>query len=514
MRRITLTLISLLVIASVISLYAATGTPSSLIVRTDANSSLVVVATTQVNPVTSGVFSSRVLRTDASGNLQVILSGTVTPTYPLAIPASTCAAPSLSLSGAATNGIAFTATPSILECIAGIAVNTITSTIQTATISDSIIRGTITTNLPVRTDTVTWNNVGVTFVGWLLNVTSTASGANSLLMDLQVASDSKFSVDKSGNGILEGLLSVAFGAAATPALNFTNTTGFYYDSSDVFIGMSVGGSRRVALRAGHLDLITDAMALRFGAATDITLSRADAKLLNSDSSIQIARGTITTDLNVQTDTVTWNNAGVTFTGWKLNVTDTLSDANSLLLDLQVGSTSLFNIRKGGQVNVPVGTTTNLAIAFGTYTNDIGWYYNGSEVIHEIGGTETLAVDSNRIRLFDGKAITFLSKAWIHTAPSSPTACTSPSILVSNGSAAFTVDVGTSCTAITTLVVTLPAVTTRHACNARNITNPATSAPSQSAGTTTTATFTNYSRTTGLAADWTAGDDILIDCTGQ
>lgn len=47
--------------------------------------------------------------------------------YPQAIPASTCAAPSLGLSGGATTGIAFTATPSILTCIGGTAVVTWTS---------------------------------------------------------------------------------------------------------------------------------------------------------------------------------------------------------------------------------------------------------------------------------------------------------------------------------------------------------------------------------------------------
>lgn len=116
------------------SLFAATGTPSNLTVRTDANGYLVVTAVTQTNPITAGVFTSRVLKTDASGNLQVILAGTVTPTYPMAIPASTCAAPSLGLSGGTTTGIAFTATPSILECISGTARTTLTASSWTSTV--------------------------------------------------------------------------------------------------------------------------------------------------------------------------------------------------------------------------------------------------------------------------------------------------------------------------------------------------------------------------------------------
>lgn len=116
------------------TLYSASGTPSTLVVRTDANNYLLVTSVTQTNPVTQGVFSSRTLRTDSSGSLQVILTGTVTPTYPQSIPASTCAAPSLGESGAATTGIAFTATPSILNCISGIARTTLTASSYTLTV--------------------------------------------------------------------------------------------------------------------------------------------------------------------------------------------------------------------------------------------------------------------------------------------------------------------------------------------------------------------------------------------
>jgi hypothetical protein len=46
-------------------------------------------------------------------------------------------------------------------------------------------------------------------------------------------------------------------------------------------------------------------------------------------------------------TTTWNNVSTTFTGIKLNVTDTASAAGSLLIDLQVGGTSRFSLGKGG-----------------------------------------------------------------------------------------------------------------------------------------------------------------------
>lgn len=48
---------------------------------------------------------------------------------------------------------------------------------------------------------------------------------------------------------------------------------------------------------------------------------------------------------------TWNNGATVFTGFKLNVTDTASDASSSLMDLQVGGSSKFRIAKNGTIYV-------------------------------------------------------------------------------------------------------------------------------------------------------------------
>lgn len=63
----------------------------------------------------------------------------------------------------------------------------------------------------------------------------------------------------------------------------------------------------------------------------------------------IATGTITTSTPAISATQTWNAGGVTFTGWKLNVTDTASASGSMLLDVQAGSVSQFSVRKNGVV---------------------------------------------------------------------------------------------------------------------------------------------------------------------
>jgi hypothetical protein len=48
---------------------------------------------------------------------------------------------------------------------------------------------------------------------------------------------------------------------------------------------------------------------------------------------------------------TWNAGAETFTGWKLNVTDTASAAASLLMDLQVGGTYKLKVTKAGNLSI-------------------------------------------------------------------------------------------------------------------------------------------------------------------
>lgn len=50
---------------------------------------------------------------------------------------------------------------------------------------------------------------------------------------------------------------------------------------------------------------------------------------------------------------TWNNAAVAFTGLKFNVTDTASNAASLLANFQVGGVSRFSVDRSGQVGASV-----------------------------------------------------------------------------------------------------------------------------------------------------------------
>lgn len=68
--------------------------------------------------------------------------------------------------------------------------------------------------------------------------------------------------------------------------------------------------------------------------------------------------TARTNIGLELDVVkTWNNAGTVFTGLKLDVTDTASDASSAVLDMQVGGSSKFRVSKSGQITALAGGLT-------------------------------------------------------------------------------------------------------------------------------------------------------------
>jgi hypothetical protein len=109
-------------------------------------------------------------------------------------------------------------------------------------------------------------------------------------------------------------------------------------------------------------------------------------------------------------TTTWNNVSTTFTGIKLNVTDTASAAASLLMDLQVGGSSKFSASKTGAVASAAGFSADgvsspRAYAIGNSTNARGlefftggnrmYYRDGSGVVASFGLTSGFMLGSTQ-----------------------------------------------------------------------------------------------------------------------
>jgi hypothetical protein len=122
---------------------------------------------------------------------------------------------------------------------------------------------------------------------------------------------------------------------------------------------------------------------------------------------------------------TWNTTG-TPTLIKANVTDTASNASSLLMDLQVGSVSKFKVSKAGAVtiasnltvsavNIVTDTTTGTKIGTAT-TQKLGFWNAtpvvqpttavGSATVNSPGGGNTIKTDDT----FDGYTVAQIVKA--------------------------------------------------------------------------------------------------------
>lgn len=87
-------------------------------------------------------------------------------------------------------------------------------------------------------------------------------------------------------------------------------------------------------------------------------------------STTLSGATITADAPVLNMSQTWNNGAVTFTGLKFNVVSDTSAAASLLMDLQVGSVSQFNLNKSGVANFAVGSKTSPTIKFAGFAGGL------------------------------------------------------------------------------------------------------------------------------------------------
>ena len=161
---------------------------------------------------------------------------------------------------------------------------------------------------------VTFPDSDITVVGTSQTQTitnKTISGASNTLSNIGNSSLTNSSITINGTSVsLGGSISVS----ASPA------------GSDTQVQFNDGGSA-------------------FGASSGLTFDK-------TNKALTLGGATITTSNPVISATQTWNAGGVTFTGIKLNVTDTASASGSLLGDFQIGGTSKVQIIKDGSVNWP------------------------------------------------------------------------------------------------------------------------------------------------------------------
>jgi hypothetical protein len=98
--------------------------------------------------------------------------------------------------------------------------------------------------------------------------------------------------------------------------------------------------------------------------------------------LTLASGTITADSPALTLTQTWNNGAVSFTGYKVNITNTASANGSKLADFQIGGTTIVAIHKNG--------------VFSNTDETNGFSVSGTVLTGKTGGNESYRLQANRI----------------------------------------------------------------------------------------------------------------------
>lgn len=151
-----------------------------------------------------------------------------------------------------------------------------------------------------------------------------------------------------GTGIFGGLLTTVATALGGAGFNlphgtapssptngdvWTTTAGLYARINGATVGPYVGAA------AGSTTQVQYNNAGAFAGDSGFTYS-------STNKAVTLGGATLTASAPVLDLTQTWNSSGVTFTGVKLNVTDTASAAATKLLDLQQAGTSIFNVRRG------------------------------------------------------------------------------------------------------------------------------------------------------------------------
>jgi hypothetical protein len=96
--------------------------------------------------------------------------------------------------------------------------------------------------------------------------------------------------------------------------------------------------------------------------------------------LTITGGTVTASAPLIDATQTWNDSGTTFTGLRLNVTDTASAAASEVFSVQLNSASFFRILKNGRIFIPSTGGNFSFIVGGTNSISFGFASPGFEVI--------------------------------------------------------------------------------------------------------------------------------------
>ena len=257
--------------------------------------------------------------------------------------------------------------------------------------------------------TDTWTDGATAFDAIKINVTDTASAAESKLIDLQVGGVSQFKVDKDGNltnaGTIAGLENVDNTSDEDKPVSTLQATAIGVVQSDIdaheLLTNNPHAVTATQVGLGSVDNTSDldkpVSTLTQAAIDAAGAFEADANtLITASTAIVLDQATgdeAALTLNYETNKATSGND----TGLLINQTDTLSPGTSKLLDLQVGGASLLQASAAGGATVFGGTALNsaeLAIESRAYNDNCYLNFASSS-----GRTSALSSINGRMRMF-------------------------------------------------------------------------------------------------------------------
>lgn len=263
---------------------------------------------------------------------------------------------------------------------------------------------------------ITWNTTGVP-TALKVNITNTASGANSMLFDLQIGGVSRFSVDKIGNiravsaanvnlllgGGAASEQTVEFRANAVLESKFTNFAGSVYWDSDGswnFRTLNAATNRLTISNVGDVtagrNLVTPTIAnntaylARNSAATAISMlgmNGSNAMFVGNSDAASVGSMTFFSG-----STFLWNAAGTTL--WNMSATafypqsNNTHDLGGASNRVRVGYFQTLNVVNGGTA---VGSSGNLSLSGGLLTGGDITSNSNSAIISVGNNIATLAM---------------------------------------------------------------------------------------------------------------------------
>jgi hypothetical protein len=190
----------------------------------------------------------------------------------------------------------------------------------------------------------TWNNAGATFYGIDVDVTNSASGANSRLLNLSVGGADKFNVDLSGTVYMTG--NIEFANATNFSLQDDTADAFTIkEGTNKYVDIdTTNGSELITFGTGNVDIDND-LNIDGG---DLTTNQTTFNLLETNATTVNAFGTATAiDVGATSGTFTLNNPTLVGTQTTQNVfnatattVNAFGDASTLNIGAAAGTTTL------------------------------------------------------------------------------------------------------------------------------------------------------------------------------